>query len=840
MDTLLKDVIYAARGLRKNAGFAAVTTLTIALGIGACTAIFSVVNAVLLRPLPYANGDRLVLVWGELRARNVNDWPFSPPDFRDLRTQSAAVFEDLAGVIPAGRTPIADDGGNPEQIRVGAATPNVFRLLGARILLGRDFVDDDATPQPPAPPAAAGASGPAPAAQPPPRLPAIAIISHGLWQRRYGGDPAVVGRDVDLGNGRAHIVGVLAPDFELLFPPRANVERVADMWTVARVNYETANRNNVAFRVIGRLKPGATIEQAQAQVDRVAAALREQFPIKTTSGFNLHVVPMFDDLVSGVRPAILALMGAVAFVLLIACANVANLLVVRAAARSRELAVRAAIGASRGQLVRQMLAESLVIAAAGTALGVVLARAGVQVLTAFGPKDLPRLDAVALDPIVLTFAIAAGLATAMLCGVVPALRAARTDVMEVLRSVGGRSGGLRGGRRLRSGVVVAEVALSFILLVGAGLMLRSIVALGRVNPGYDPAHVLTFLLPAPFPQPEQRAAFKQRVRGRLAAIPGVQGVTAATPLPLDGGLINGRWGTETALADPSAFRQADFHIVLPGYFETMRTRLIAGRTFTDADNNIDQRTDTPKQVIVDDDLAAKAFRGAPAVGKRLLLRITTPEAEWYEVIGVVAHQRHASLAVAGPEAVFIADGHFGHGAAARWAVRTTGDPNLAVSAVRAAIADLDPRASLAEVQPMQALVDKAMAPLRFTTTLIAIFAAVALVLAAVGLFGVLSTIVRQRTAEIGMRMVFGAPRSSILKLVVGEGLRLSAVGIVLGLAGAFAVTRVMASMLVGVEPTDPLTFAAIVLLFATIAAAASWMPARRAARLDPMNAIREE
>jgi putative ABC transport system permease protein len=830
MDTLLRELIYAARGLRKNLGFAAVTTITIALGIGACTAIFSVVNAVLLRPLPYADSQRLVLLWGELRARNVKDWPFSPPDFRDLKQQSATIFEDIAGLIPAGRVPIAEAGGEPEQIRAGGATPNLFRVLGARIQVGRDFTEEDATPQPQA----------QPGQQAPVGLPLVGIISHGFWMRRYGGDPASVGKEVDFGGGRAQIVGVLSPDFEMLFPPRANVERVPEMWTATRINYETADRNNVAFRGIGRLKPGVTVQQAQMQVDRVAADLRQHFPIKETAGLHFHAVPMFDDLVADVRPAILSLMGAVAFVLLIACANVANLLVVRASARSRELAVRAAIGASRTQLIRQMLAESLVIAGLGTTLGLLLARGGIQMLLAIGPKDLPRLDAVAMDPVVMTFAILAGVTTAVLCGIVPALRASRTDVIEVLRTAGSRAGGLRGGRRLRSGVVVTEVALSFVLLVGAGLMLRSFVALGRVEPGFDPNNVLTFFLQPRAREAGERAAFMQQVRERLLAIPGVIGVTAAAPLPLDGQPISARWGTETAVSDPSTFRQATFHAVLPGYFETLRTRLIAGRTFTDTDNNIDQKTDTPKQMIIDDSMAALAFRGAPAVGKRLLIRVNSPEPEWYEVIGVVQHQRHGSLAVAGPEAMFIPNGHFGHGFAGRWAVRTVGDPHQVVSAVRAAVAQVDPRAPLAELQPMTAFVDKAVAPLRFTATLIGGFAAVAVLLAAVGLYGVLSTIVRQRTAEIGMRMVFGAPRASILNLVVGEGLRLSAAGMVAGLAGALAVTRVMASMLVGVNPTDPITFAVIVLLFAVIALTASWLPARRASRLDPMDAIREE
>ena len=828
--TWFKDLTYAARSLRKNAGFALVATVTIALGIGACTAIFSVVNAVLLRPLPYADAPRLVLVWGELRARNVQDWPFSPHDLRDLQQQSTGTFDDIAGMIPAGRVPVAGLGQEPEQIRVGGATPNLFRLLGARVIAGRDFVADDAT----APPTLPNQAAPAP--QPP----LAATLSYAFWQRRYGGDASIIGKDVELGNGHARIVGVLAPGFELLLPPRVHVEAAPDMWTAARINVDTANRNNVLYRVIGRLRPGVTREQAQLQVDRIASDLRAHFAIKQTAGLYFHVVPMFDDVVGEVRPAILSLMGAVAFVLLIACANVANLLIVRAAARSRELAVRAAIGAGRGRLIRQMLVESLVIAGLGTLAGLVLARAGIRVLMAMAPADLPRLDTVAMDPRVLLFAVAAGIATTVLCGLVPALRASRADVTEALRAVGRSSGGLAGGRRLRSAVVIAEVALSCILLIGAGLMLRSVIALSQIEPGYNPNGVLTFVLQANAREPEKRAVFIEQVRQRLLAIPGVSGAAAVTPLPLDGLLINGRWGTEAAAADPAQFRQANVHSVTPGYFEAMQTRLVAGRTFTPTDNVIDQKSDLPRRIIVDDQLAARAFHGEPAVGKRLLLRITTPEAEWYEIIGVVGHQRHSSLAVPGPEALFVPDGHFGYGFASRWTVRAAGDPMALVGAVRAAVAQIDPRAPLAEIQPMTAFVDKAMSPVRFTATLIGIFAAVAVVLAAVGLYGVLATIVRQRTAEIGMRMVFGAPRGSILGLIVTEGLRLSVAGMIVGFAGALAVTRVMTSMLVGVNAADPLTFTAIALVFSLVAGLASWIPARRASRLDPMTAIREE
>ena len=331
------------------------------------------------------------------------------------------------------------------------------------------------------------------------------------------------------------------------------------------------------------------------------------------------------------------------------------------------------------------------------------------------------------------------------------------------------------------------------------------------------------------------------VQQRLKAIPGVVGASAVTPMPLDGQLVNGRWGTESAVADPAKFRQANFHVVLPGYFETLRTRLVAGRTFTADDNNIDQKNDTPKQIVIDDQLAALAFGRGDAVGKRLLIRINSPEAEWYEVIGVVAHQRHSSLAAAGPEAMFVPNGHFGHAFASRWAVRVAaGDPMSVAAAARAAVAEIDSRAPLAEVQPMTAFVDKAMAPVRFTATLIGIFAAVAVVLAAVGLYGVLATIVRLRTAELGMRMVFGAPRRSILRLVIGEGVRLSAIGMAIGVAGALAIARVMTSLLVGVGAADPITFASIAVLFAAVAVTASWLPAYRASRLDPIAAIRHE
>ncbi|MEJ7810824.1 MAG: ABC transporter permease [Gemmatimonadaceae bacterium] len=833
MGTLMKDLRYAGRSLRKSPGFALSAVLTLALGIGASTAIFSVMHAVLLRPLPYADAGRLVLVWGDLTNRDVRDFPFPPGDFPDLREQGT-LFQDVAAVSTF-RQAVSGGDAEPEQVSVAGVTTNLLSLLGARVALGRNFVEADGAPQPEAPAAAPGPPPAAGARADVPELPDMAILSYDFWQRRFGGDRAVIGQSLDLGDGRAEIVGVLEPGVELLFPPGTNVDRAPELWTALRVDYARASRINVFLRVIARLEPGATIAQAQGQMDRLAVDLRRRFPIKETGGLRIRLEPMAQDLVADVRPAILALMGAVTFVLLIACANVANLLLVRAGRRERELAVRSALGGTRWRLVRQMLAESLVLAGAGVLLGVGLAWLGTRLLATIAPESLPRVNAVAIDPTVLAYAALAGLVSAAVFGTVPALRASRTDVADVLRA-GGRTAGLQRGRMLTSIVVVTEVALSFVLLVGSGLMFRSFRAMQQVNPGFDPRGVLTFAFANPRArEPEERAVFAREVSERLRALPGVTAVTAAGPLPLDGGVGNARWGTERALTDPTSFQQANLHVVLPGYFDALRTRLLAGRVFTEADN-----VPAATVVVIDDRLAAKAFPGTSAVGKRVLARVRSNEPEWLEVIGVVAHQRHETLAAPGREALFLTDGEMGHGRATRWAVRTSGDPARLAAVVRADLGRAYPLVPLAEVQPMQMLVDRAAAPTRFALVLIGVFAAIAAILAAVGLYGVLSSVVRQRTAEIGLRMAFGAQKSRIFGLVIGQGLRLSATGIALGLAGALALTRVMRSMLVGVAPTDPATFAAIALLFVVIAAVACWLPAQRAAGLDPTVALREE
>jgi len=825
----LRDLAFAGRTLRKSPVFALTAILTIALGVGASTAIFSVTNAVLLRPLPYQDPGRLVIAASDMRNRNVRDFPFSNAGFIDLRDGTKDAFQDFAGVF-TGRNIVPMEDGTPEQVRLAVVTTNFFRLVGAKMAFGRDFTEADGIPQPDPP---AGGVQPQNA---PLRLPTIAILSYEYFQRRYGLNPAVLGHPMSNGPFSPQIVGVLAPRFQLYFPSVANVEPDPEVWIANRLGYDSANRNSVSMRAVGRLKDGVSLERAQASADRVAEDARNNFPIQRTAGYAIRVEPMRQHLVSEVRPAILALMGAVIFLLLIACANVANLLLVRASLRERELAVRAAIGATWWHLARQMLAEAFLLAAIGAIAGLGLAWFGIHELLAIAPANLPRLDTIRIDSVVLAFTAVAGLLAAAIFGMASAWRAARPNVMNVLRG-SSRNEGLASGGLLRKLVVVVEVALSFVLLAGSGLMFRSFLELQRIDPGFDPRGLLTFQIfgDGGGEKPEERAAFTRQIQERLQGIPGVQSVTASFPFPLAGGFSPIRWGTEEALSDASKFQAVDFQIVLPGYFEVMHTPLLAGRTFTDADNAPGRNV-----VVVDQLLAEKAYPGQSAVGKRILVRLRTPEPEWVEVIGVVAHQRDESLAERGREQVYFADAFPGSGIVNQWAVRTGGDPAKYGSDVRAAIKGLDSKLLVAEMQPVETLVDRAQASTRFSLLLIGVFAVIAALLAGVGLYGVLSTVVRQRTAEIGVRMALGAGRANIIKLIVGQGLRLTAIGIAAGLLAALALTRGLTTMLVGVKATDPATFVTMAIVFFLIAAMASWIPAWRAARLDPTAALREE
>jgi putative ABC transport system permease protein len=830
MPTLSRDLALGARTLRNNPAFAITAIVTLALGIGASTAIFSVVNAVLLRPLPYGDADHLAIITQDLRARGVVDFPVGPGDVPDVRN-GTTVFEDIAALQTGRNVPYTDKDGNAQLITVAGATPNIFKLLKVPVVFGRDFTKDDGTPNPivQVPPGAPPQAAPQ-TPQPPP-LPTIGIISYDFWQRAFGGDPSVVGRTITVGRP-VQVVGVASPRAELIFPVSMQVERHPDVWTALRVNFEQGSRINVAYRLIGRLKPNASLTAARAEIARVSADLQARFPTDKTAGVTYRVEPMKQYVVANVRTSILSLMGAVILVLLISCANVANLLLVRASQRERELAVRAAMGGSPFAIVRQLLAESLVLAAFAALLGIGLAKLGIGLLLQLAPANLPRLADVSLDPIVLGFTVLASVAAVLIFGLLPALRASRPDLAQVLRATG-RTPALSGAARLRNAVIVAEVALSFVLLIGSGLMVRSFVALMHTEPGFDPNGVLTFgLSNLRFRSPDEARATFSQLRDKFTAIPGVTAVAVANAAPFDGGDPSGRWGTQAAMNDPTRFRQGGVLFTSPSYFDAMRVKLLAGRIFTPAEND-DPNT---KVVVIDDESAKLAFGQESPMGKTIFARVRTDSPESYTVIGVVRHHRHLTLYGDEKELLFFPAGAGG----GRWLVRTSRDPASLSKSIRAAVTSLNPQYLVTEMHPLTDNVDKARSATRFALVLIGIFATIAAQLAAVGLYGVLSSVVRQRTSEIGIRMAFGAESASIFRLVIGQGLRMSAIGIGIGLVIAIATTRVMSSMLVDVRPTDPITFVAMALLFLGIAAASCWLPAWRAARMDPNVALRQE
>ena len=828
VEMLLRDLRYALRQFQKHPTFALTVIGTIALGIGATVAVFSVVHSVLLRPLPYREPDRLIVATAEMRNRNTSDLPFSSPDFVDLENGAKRMFEGFAGVR-TGKMLLEHRDGTMEQVRTASITTNFLNVLGGKVLLGRDFNQTDAPAQ----------GGPLDAATPtqatqnnaPP-----AILSYEYWQRRYGGNPSVIGQRLssDANNG-SEIVGVLAPGFELLFPPKADVERLPDVWIATRLTYNNADRKTLIYRAIGRLKDSVSVANAQSEVDGVASQLRRDFPLWQTSDCHIQLHPMHQYLVAELKPSVVALMGAAAFLLLIACANVANLLLVRMSLRERELAVRNALGGGRWDLIRQVLAEAILLAGAGTLFGLGIAWAAVHELASFALPNQPLLASAHLDPTVITFAMLFGVGAAALFGIGPALHVSRPALMTVLRS-GGQNSLLAGGRLLRNGVVVAEIALSFALLVGAGLMLRSFLKLQNVDPGFDARNLLTFQIIAPqASSPEQRSAVTREIHDSLTSISGVTGVTAASPFPLADQFFPIRWGTEQALGDSSKFQSANYQVVLPGYFETLKTPLLAGRSFTEADSAPERNL-----VIIDQLLAAKAFPHESAIGKRILIRLRTPEPEWVEVIGVVAHQRDTSLTENGREQIYLTDGFMGHGFATRWAIRTSGGPSAYGAIVRSHIAQWNGQAVLTEIEPMDGLVGQAQATTRLAFILIGAFSIVALLLAALGVYGVLSTSVRQRTSEIGVRMALGATKTNVFSLVVGQGLRLGAAGILIGCVVALCLSQWIRSLLVETKVVDPVTYVGITVAFCLVVALASWLPALRAASVDPMRALRSE
>jgi putative ABC transport system permease protein len=829
--SLLLDLKYTIRSLARRPLFTAVILLTLALGIGSNVAIFSVANAVLFRALPFQDPEELAFVWTRLPATNVARSLVSGPDFQDYQ-QEAMRFEGFAGAVAIPGTLTGD--GPPERITNAYVTWNFFQLLGVRPIVGRGHVADDAFP---IDPKAFGSPNPD---LPPGKV----VLSYGLWQRRFGGDPSVIGCTIQMDGWGSVVVGVLPPSFRIYLPPDAGMPTNIDAWGVLPSNIGDFERQAAWLTVVTRLKNGVTLEQAQQDMNRMAARLRDTHQFHKTQNMQIVVNGMHRDVVNHARPALLALLGAVGFVLLIACANIANLLLVRASERGREIAVRAAVGSGRGRIVAQMLTESLMLAAAGAVLGVLLAWQGIGVIRVLSPANLPRIESVAIDGRALAFATGVSILAAIVFGLTPALRAVSGRLSDALRDRGSDTGGVR-GNKLRTALVVSEVALSLVLLIGAGLMVRSFAKLQQVDPGFQSQNVVTFNAPLPFIKyltTQSRANFANELGERLAAIPGVEAVGGVTPLPLAGGeqYSVGSYGRPGDSDDAYRANKADYKAALPGYFEAMKIALIAGRTFVRGDNE-DQAQDV---AIVDVKFAKRVFGDADPLGAQIIVdhfndKTFSLERLPVTIVGVVANVKSASLAEEGRETIYLPY-VFSSFLPLTFVVRTAVNPASLTAQIRTAVNALDPDVPIAELATLESSVTNAMAQTRFLLALNGTFAVLALILASLGLYGVISYSARQRTREIGVRVAMGASDRDVLRLILGQGMIVAAIGIVLGLAASVALTRVVKSYLVGISSTDPITFAGVPAVLLGVAAVASYLPARRASLIDPSHALRDE
>jgi putative ABC transport system permease protein len=835
MTRLLQDFRFGLRTLRKHPGFSAVVVLTLALGIGANTAIFSVVNAVLLRPLPYADPDRLVLLRHHILATDFMDAPLPPADVMDFRDR-CTVFRGVAATDRTFEANLTGGDAEPIEVRIAGVTANFFEVLGVQPYLGRSFEPADEEPLTEDDFArfekAVEKGEPLPGNN--------VIISYGLWQRRFGTDRKIIGEHLLVNSFQHTIVGVMPRNFQLLMPANAGMPTAVDIWNPTRFNYREVPRTSALAnrRVIARLNGEVSLAQAQAEVDRVAAWQRENFEYHAGGEIYVDVKPMHADIVGHVRSVLLALLGAVAFVLVIACANVANLLLVQAGVREKEIAIRAALGGDRARIVRQLLTESALLALLGGLAGLLLARWGIDLLLALRPANLPRVDPVGFDGTVLLFTFGATLISALIFGLVPALQASKLDLQECLKDRGTISPDPR-RRRLRSGLVVAEVALSMVLLIGAGLMFRSFVALQRVDLGFEPQNALTFRISVPpaeqaYDEPMERALFLAKLEERLEALPGAKVAGAIQVLPLSGRFWTSPYATEWSNEDDWTVLEADYRFVTAGYFEAIGARLLDGRLLAQKDN-----LDNERVVVVDRALAARAWPGKSPIGQKLEIDVFG-ERQWVKVVGVVDDIRSVHPSVQGRETVYFP--YLMHGAFNSMTVvlRTQTDPAAIAPRVRDEVAKMDADLPVAAVMTMQDYVSEATAPTRFAMILISIFAGVALVLASVGLYGVISSLVRQRRHEIGLHMAFGAERPHILRMVVWKGFGLAAAGVVIGLGVSLALTRLVSGLLTGVTPTDPTTFGFVAVLLTGVTLIASFVPAQRAVRVDPMDALRYE
>jgi predicted permease len=815
MRNLAQDLQYALRTARRAPGFTAVAVVTLGLGIGAATAIFSIVSGVLLQPLSYRSPDRLVNLWVDFGVGAQSLPAMSPGDFKDYQ-QRTQLFDSVAAASGAnlvGATGALTVGDRVDQVDVSTVTANFFPTLGVDPVHGRHFTAEEEAP-----------GGPP-----------VVLLSHRLWATRYGSDPSIVGRRIRLDGLDQTVVGVLPATGRLWLPAEAFLVTDAEIWKPLQFDYANQPpRNFTFFTVFGRMKPDVTVRQAQADLESVAAQLRAEHAVHEAADMRIRAVPLRSDIVKHVRPALIAVFGAVGLLLLIACANVAHLLLARATARERELAVRGALGASRARLLRQLTTESLLLALAGGALGVALAGLGTRWLVWMNPANLPRVDAVRIDTGVLLFALAACLVTALIFGLVPAVRAARVDVNRTLRA-GTNPSASRAQVKLRGALLVGEVALTLVLLIGGGLMVRSVVALQQVRPGFDPGQVLSFRLSLPiadYRTAPVRAEVIRRLEEEIRRLPGVTevGLTSKLPLTGTGALSPFAYDAETARNWESA--AADGRGASPGYFRALGTRLLAGRFF-------DTRDQGRNVIIIDETLAARAWPGESAVGKMLQVNPNGSPNAFAEVVGVVEHIRSQDLARAVRPQIYRPLVTFG-GTQPSFVVRAGVDPASLAPAIRELVASTHPGVPVDRLQPLSVYVDDALAHSRLTLALMAGFGLVALVLAAVGIYGVIAYSVSQRTKEIGIRMALGQEAWQIRALVVGQGLRLVLISLGIGLASAYVLSATVSSLLYGVDPRDPMTYGGMAAFLFVVALVGCLIPARRATAVSPLLALKAE
>jgi len=817
METLWQDLGYGFRILFKNPRFTVVAVLSLAIGIGATTAIFSVANALLLRPLSYQNADSLVILWNRSPGLNVaQDW-FSPGQYLDIKAENK-VFEHVAATIDSSFN-LTGQGTSrsPERVEAARVSSSLFPLLGAQPLMGRVFTSDD------------DEQG----------KPTTAILSYGFWQRHFAGDVNVIGKTLSLNGNLVEIVGVMRAEFTLnkeVMPTVNKISNAEMLLSLPMGEGKRTTRTNEDYNVFGRLRPGVTVAQSQADVDRIVNGMKQQYPqnYPPGSGFMISVVPLLQQVVGEVRRPLLILLGAVGFVLLIACANVANLQLARAAVRQKEIAVRAAVGAIRRRIIRQLLTESVLLSLMGGLLGLLLAVVGIRVLQMFGPDTLPRLNEIQVDGRVLAFTFFVSLATGILFGLAPALRASRVDLNGVLKD-GGRGSVGRGHRRVRNLFVIVEITLSLVLLIGAGLLVRSYQHIQNASPGFNAQNVLSFRLSLPNSKYKGPAVtnFYQQLGDRIKALPGVQAVGTSYSLPMSSVAL--AWGPITIEGyvpkNSADFIMSNERFVSPGYFAAMGVPLVKGRIFDARDVKGAQEA-----VIVNEHLAQRFWPNEDPIGKRLERGDEEP---WRTVVGVVRDAKEFSVDNEPPISIYHPHEQFPIGTMFM-VVRTGSDPGQMTVAISKEIHALDPELPAFEFKTMEQRLAVSLATRRFSTFLLGVFAVTALVLAAIGIYGVLDYSVSQRTREIGIRMALGAQPGKIALLVVRQSFVLVIVGTIIGLTGAFALTRVMSSLLYGVSATDLRTFIVPPLVLGLVALVASYFPARRAARVDPTVALRSE